>query len=87
MKKQELLAQKTKEELMNTKEKKMVVDLSKRFKPGAIWEQTILVNGESEKTQKTVKNEFSRTEVRLTSGQVFSKIFLTKYYSYQGSNI
>lgn len=56
-------------------------DFSKRFKKGAIWETTIF-----EKTiQKTIAKEWSKTEVKLTSGQVFTKIMLSKNYKYIGN--
>ena len=54
-----------------------IADVSKRFKNGAIWETKVF-----DKTiQKIVNKEWSKTEVQLTSGQVFTKIMLSKNYT------
>lgn len=58
-----------------------IADASKRFKNGAIWETKVF----DKVIQKIVNKEWSKTEVQLTSGQVFTKIILSKNYTYKGN--
>jgi len=55
--------------------------VNNRFCAGAIWHR---YNGEN-LIEKVIEKEWSKTKVRMTSGQVFSKIFLSKYYRCVGN--
>ena len=55
--------------------------VNNRFCAGAIWHR---YNGEN-LIEKVIEKEWGKTKVRMTSGQVFSKIFLSKYYRCVGN--
>ena len=50
--------------------------VSKRYCAGAIWHR---YNGK-DLIERVIEKEWGKTKVRMTNGQVFSKIFLSKYY-------
>ena len=50
--------------------------VSKRYCAGAIWHR---YSGK-DLIERVIEKEWGKTKVRMTNGQVFSKIFLSKYY-------
>ncbi len=50
--------------------------VSNRFKIGSKWKYKYYKDVERE-----IASEFGRYKVKMTNGQVFSKIFLTKHYT------
>jgi len=54
--------------------------VSKRFCTGAIWHR----NSGKDLIERVIEKEWGKTKVRMTNGQVFSKIFLSKYYKCVG---
>ncbi len=50
--------------------------VSKRYCAGTIWHR---YSGK-DLIERVIEKEWGKTKVRMTNGQVFSKIFLSKYY-------
>ncbi len=50
--------------------------VSKRYCAGAIWHR---YSGK-DLIERVIEKQWGKTKVRMTNGQVFSKIFLSKYY-------
>jgi hypothetical protein len=50
--------------------------VSKRYCAGAIWHR----HSGKDLIERVIEKEWGKTKVRMTNGQVFSKIFLSKYY-------
>jgi hypothetical protein len=54
----------------------VISSVNTRFNIGSKW-----VYNYNKEIKKEIVSEFSKHKVRMNDGQVFSKIFLTKYYT------